>query len=273
MRILKPDLRRWPRPTVPSVREKRAYYKLITGATSYRLSMVNGTAFLWVPGVDLTRYAGQTGSHTPFYVSVTDSTGKIAEGYIAAAGGGETLGAEILINPTFDVNTTDWYPDNCTVASIAGGQSNNCLELTRTLGNYQQAIQDTGINGQNKLYLASGYVKSGTSGNEAGNFHLWLDAMVVLAAFTTTAAWVQYSRYYTPTVSNVLNFRGFKNTNTAGTMLFDEVSLKQVTDCAATGVHIVSARGGATRNWTSITAGFNPNDTSYSTVIERIGNH
>jgi len=45
-------------------------------------------------------------------------------------------------------------------------------------------------------------------------------------------------------------------------MLFDEVSLKQVTDCAATGVHIVSTPNGATRNWASITSGFNPNDAS-----------
>ena len=273
MRILKPDLRRWPRPTVPSVREKRAYYKLITGATSYRLSMVNGTAFLWVPGVDLTRYAGQTGSHTPFYVSVTDSTGKIAEGYIAAAGGGETLGSEILTNPSFDVNTTGWTPTDCTLASIAGGQSNNCCEMTFTGGGSQSAYESVTVV-VGALYKLSGYYKTGTIDKAAQlRYYDSVRGYIYTINIITSGVWQQATGYAPASSTTSGRVYLTRVSGAAGTTLFDEISFKRVTDCAATGVHIVSANGGATRNWTSMTAGFNPNDTSYAIVIERIGNH
>ncbi len=221
-----------------------------TGATGFKCSMLDGSAFFVADGLDLSGYVGK-------FLRLKDSTGKVAYGYISAAGGGETLGSEILTNPTFNVNTTGWTPDSCTLASIAGGQSGNCLEVTRTGGGSQLVTAITGINNQNKLLKITAYAKSGTSGNEEARIRLAGESPIEY--FVTTGAWVQWSLFVTAT-KTYTNFIITKNTGTAGTMLFDEASLKQVTDCAATGVHIVSTHGGATRNWTYIESGFNPND-------------
>jgi hypothetical protein len=50
------------------------------------------------------------------------------------------------------------------------------------------------------------------------------------------------------------------------------VSIKEVTHVGATGVHIVSAAGGSTRDWADIEAGFDYNDADgYSWQI-KLGN-
>ena len=46
----------------------------------------------------------------------------------------------------------------------------------------------------------------------------------------------------------------------AAGMSVDNFSVKPLTDCAATGFHIISAQGGSTQNWTSESASFNYND-------------
>lgn len=273
MRLLKPDLRRWPRPTVPSVREKRAYYKLLAGATDYHLSMVDGTAFAWVPGIDLSFYAGQTGSNTPYFLTITDSAGKVARGYVAAAGAGETLGGEVLTNPSFDVNTNTWVATNGTIASVAGGQSNNCCELTR-VGASPQYFNNTPTFAWTigTLYKMSGYVKSGTSGNEATELRAYSSGMGLAATVTgtTTAAWVQLSDYGTSEAATGTMYT-YKNTVTAGTMLFDEFSVKPLTDCPATAVRIVSTNDGGTQNWADVEVGFEPNDATYTVVVQHAG--
>ena len=52
-----------------------------TGATGFKCSMVDGTAFFVADGIDLSGYVGK-------FIQLTDSTGKQAYGYISAAGGG-----------------------------------------------------------------------------------------------------------------------------------------------------------------------------------------
>ncbi|MFA5458053.1 MAG: hypothetical protein WC261_10525 [Synergistaceae bacterium] len=210
-------------------------------------------------GVDLTSYHG---NHK---IVVTDSAGKSASGFLhSVAPGGETLGANGLNNPTFDSNTNYWNMGLSTLASVAGGQSNNCLEVTRVSGTYQFARQATWAtipaNSSHKLYKYGGYVKSGTSNNEA--FQLGLTYYrpgdpAILG--TSSGDWVAYSAYYTMGTPTYLFFDCNKYSETAGTMLFDEVFWKQVTDCAATGALIVSTLGGSTRSWTSVDTGFNPN--------------
>ena len=55
------------------------------------------------------------------------------------------------------------------------------------------------------------------------------------------------------------------------TATFTDISLKSLTDCAATGFHIISAQGGSTQNWTSESASFNYNDSDgYSYKIWKV---
>lgn len=55
--------------------------------------------------------------------------------------GTPTFGDEILVNPTFDVNTDGWTDEDADLASIVGGQSNNCLEIDNTLEQNGRAWQ------------------------------------------------------------------------------------------------------------------------------------
>jgi hypothetical protein len=221
-----------------------------------RISAVANTAFVDFSAANvLTDYV--TGHH---YLILYDSTMKTISGYIKAAGTGETYGSEILTNGTFDTDTTGWGALSATLASIAGGQSNNCLEITRTDGTTQQAYQiltDT----TNRLNVFTGYVKSGSSGNEIYNMGVLEGATGRFASGTSSGSWVQGTKYYTTTVTNP-QIRLRKESATAGTMLFDEVSLKQVLTPSATGVTIVSTIGGTTQSWTSQTSGFAYNDAS-----------
>ena len=88
---------------------------------------------------------------------------------------------------------------------------------------------------------------------------IWIDGV-------SSSSWVQYSAIHTPKNGDT-QFYLKKETVTAGTMLFDEVTLKRITDPPSTGVHIVSAYGGSTRAWTNIDSGFDPNNIVTITII------
>ncbi len=197
---------------------------------------------------------------------IKDSSGRAIQGFIKAAGTGETYDNELLSNPSFDVNTTGWTPTNCTLASIAGGQSNNCLEITRTGGTTQLARTDVTVTA-GWLLVGSVYVKSGTSGNETFRYNVFDNggsySTSVYVEGTTTASWVKHTGYGTQVlVAYGVDATARKQTATAGTMLFDEASLKQVLTPSATGVTITSTKGGATYNWAQKDANFNYYDTS-----------
>ena len=229
-----------------------------------KLSLVNGTAFITNPSVDLRQYVG-------YKITITETTHSL-EGWIAQAGAGEALGDELLSNPTVDVNTTGWYTDyaggSATIASVAGGQSGNCLEITGVSGTHQQAGQ-TNLNFCNKLLKMSGYVKSGTSGDEAfriyyGEGGAWYYSPTL---GITSSSWVPFSYYLSNAGTEYNRYLGFeKASSTPGTMLYDELSIRQLLAPSLTGVTIVSTQGGTTYNWAS-NSGILPNTTSFTAVI------
>jgi len=218
-------------------------------AANTQLSLVDGTAFAYLVGVDLSAY--QTGKHLLMVYNA--STGLlIGQGYCSATPpAGETLsGTELLANPSFDSNTTGWTSTNGTVASIAGGQSNNCLELTMTGGTSQIARSALSLT-IGKLYKTSSYIKSGTSGNENCKLYVYDGTTTLLLNDSTSSgSWVQNISYFcsgATTSGGELQLR--KATATAGTMLFDEAGVKQKTDCETTGTRIINAKGMGTQNW------------------------
>jgi hypothetical protein len=229
------------------------------------LSMVDGGAtasggaFADIQGLDLSPYAA--GRHL---LAVYDSSGRACLGYIKSVGGGESLSpTELLSNPSFDANTTGWTPSNGTIASIAGGQVNNGLEITRTSGNYQFAITYPSAPAVGKLVKFSAYVKSGTSGDDGFRIYLTKPGVADYAPVkqgTSSSSWTAIPALYI--VSNdASNFGAVvgKWTATAGTMLFDEASVKQVLTPSSTGAVIVNSKGGATYNWLYKNAAFDPN--------------
>lgn len=139
-------------------------------------------------------------------------------------------GAELFTNPTFNVNTAGWSNSNCTIASIAGGVGGeNCLEITMVGGTSQDARQSQNLVA-GKRYAFTAHVKSGTSGNEAFNFRTssassgWLTR----ATGTSSATWTKYIGEFVAQYSESYVCILSKATATAGTMLFDEATIREV---------------------------------------------
>ena len=216
-----------------------------------RLSLVSGAAFadFNLAGA-LIPYLGGT-------LTLTDSAGKHLVGFIKAAGAGETYGAELMLNTSFN-DTSNLGMFQATAASVAGGQSGNCLQMTLTAAAGSGAQSFTGVPGA--AYLSSQYGKNGTSthlilyfSNPAGS-----DSPLIWGI--TSTVWTQYSMYATAdgagTYKQVYDLEG-----TSGQTAFvDTASMKQVLTPGPTGVTITTTAGGSTFNWTSEDAGFNRND-------------
>lgn len=134
----------------------------------------------------------------------------------------------LVLNGTFNSDTSNWTASDCTLASVAGGQSGNCLEITRTAGDYQYAYQ-TITTEIGKEYIYRVYTKSGTSGNEAGRIYVRLDATptYVITSFTTSSSWVQYEVNFVALDTSTIVYVD-KYTATVGTMLFDTAELYEV---------------------------------------------
>ncbi len=212
-------------------------------------------------GQDFTNYAGASGN-TPYMIVVTDTSGKVAWGYIGEEGTGETLGSELLSNPSFDVSTNGWSGYLGTIASVAGGQLNNCVELTRTTGGIQDVNGGfTSVTGN--LYKLSGYVKSGTSGDESSilfSYQATPQYVDVGTRLTSSSSWQQYTSIYVTAIDAGTPIAFRKNTATVGTMLFDEASAKQVLTLPAnTGIKIYSTKNGVIQSWAGVDTGFLPN--------------
>ncbi len=114
--------------------------------------------------------------------------------------------------------TTGWTATDCTLASVAGGETGNCLQITRTGGSAQIADQDiTTVVGER--YTLTAYVKSGTSGDEA--FTIGVNGIGTTAG-TSSSTWTKYTYRFTATATTS-TIELIKNTATAGTMLFDTI--------------------------------------------------
>jgi hypothetical protein len=148
----------------------------------------------------------------------------------SAFGTGRIGQTNLVTNGDFNSGTTGWTAQDCTLASVAGGQDGNCLQLTRTGGSSQYAEQtliSTITIG--KTYQLSGLVKSGSSGNEA--YNIALNEVNVAPRHsiggTTGVDWIKYRLLFAVTAT-VNQLALTKLTATPGTMLFDQVELYEI---------------------------------------------
>jgi len=93
------------------------------------------------------------------------------------------------------------------------------------------------------VYTITGYVKSGTSGNESGYFEIYAPYaagdLIDRVSFTTSSSWTRYSFVWTATRVDIA-LLCVKYSSTAGTMLFDSLTMFEI----ETG-HIVFDMGSA----------------------------
>lgn len=158
---------------------------------------------------------------------VTSGAAPVTDGANAA------LVNNLLTNGGFDSVTTGWDANECTLASVAGrvgGTYDNVLQMTRT-GSTEQHARQSIVTVSGKLYQASFYVKSGTSGDEAYTVRIYDTANgAILKDITGTSSgsWVLASCIFEAAGSPTTIYLK-KMTSTAGTMLFDSITLYEVT--------------------------------------------
>jgi hypothetical protein len=142
----------------------------------------------------------------------------------------------VITNGSFDTDTDGWNAVDCTPLSVAGGEFGNCLQITRDGGTSQYVGRSIPQLTASRLYRLSFYVKSGTSGNEQCSI-LINEAGVLLRqsmVAVSSNSWVQHVLIFTAggTEDEIIIA---KNSATAGTMLFDEVCLYEITECGYIG--------------------------------------
>jgi parallel beta-helix repeat protein len=216
-----------------------------------RLSLVSGTSFVDF-GTSLSSFTGDQ-------ITITDHAGKRLVGYIKAAGTGETYGSELLSNTDFATTTgvTVWY--NSTIASVAGGQSGNALQLTQ-VGGFGYAYQ-TFSTTNGGLYRGSIYMKFGTETSQMGwAFFTPGPGSAVRVQNAAPSTFTNYPLYFSAAGTSYL--QAYTSNTDTKTALFDTATVKQVLTPSTTGATITSTANGSTFSWASEDVGFNRNDSS-----------
>jgi len=182
---------------------------------------------------------------------LTDAAGVVSHGDYAKISPGivvlpesilvfKNIGDELVTNGGFGSDASEWTPTRCTLASVAGGQVGNCLEITYTSGLVNSAAHQDFAVMPGEPFSVSGYIKTGTSGNGAYDISVYESTIATKLACLTgssSGAWVLDSDTFTNPIDNMsVRVYIIKNNTDAGTMLFDEISVKQLppvseTDC------------------------------------------
>ena len=141
-----------------------------------------------------------------------------------------TLGTELVTNGTFDSATTGWTAVNSTLASVAGGQSGNCLQVTNVGTNQGYAYQ-TITTTANQNYTFSYYHKNGTqphgqvnvSGAVVGSLSVYDSGSLGDAAWTLRT--VNFKASSTSVTISLFNY----GSTDGATTLWDGLTLKALT--------------------------------------------
>jgi hypothetical protein len=136
---------------------------------------------------------------------------------------------DLVSNGGFPSDTAGWAGSDATIASVAGGEAGNCLEVTRTGGTSQFAINSLTPTVAGKRYRLTGWLKSGTSGDELARIYITAsggDPHYAAYDVTSTSTWTKYTVDFTQDITDTTtSLLMIKNSSTAGTMLFDSISL------------------------------------------------
>jgi hypothetical protein len=175
---------------------------------------------------DIIVTAAQLAFFRTWYASVIMG-GSLRFGWVEPGG---TPLANLLTNGGFDSATTGWVAGHGTLSSVTGGIFGNCLQIdfTESTAQYADQVFTTVVGHE---YLLSGYVKSGTSGNESFYAQIQTNPEGVGIIFytgTSAASWAYFYDEFTSTQAQ-LDVSVAKYSGTAGNMLFDQISIVDIT--------------------------------------------
>ena len=233
----------------------------VTGSVSLaniRLSLVNGTAFVDFSAPGALNYLNGK-------LTLTDSAGKKAIGYIKAAGTGETLGD--ALNTSNCVNSAAVPYNTFDGASATGFHVVNTDASAKAAGTADQIPLVSGVLFKKTftITLTSGTAPAISYRDALGGGSIYGGAIWNSAAGANT----RYS-CINGTTTGVVQFQN----TAAAEWAVSNLSVTQVLTPSATGATITSTRGGATYNWASIESGFNYNDSAgytYTIVPRFVG--
>lgn len=254
--------------------DRNALHSALWAQSGHGLSLVDGAAFVKIEGATLASFAGVEGTSTPWKLVLRDPAGVVALGFIGAVDGAEALGSELVANGTFSVHIAGW-------TNVVGGaydtfeRADSKLHVVTDGSGAAAGVSDDDIAFvEGKLYKI-GFTVGGVSGvgpkvlikEESSSATARLSCLIggVLANHGDGG----YTYYYTAVATESVVFYFYNAITEGGDFTLDNISAKEVTHVGATGVHIVSAKDGSTRNWASIGAGFDYNAVNYRAEVRR----
>lgn len=111
---------------------------------------------------------------------------------------GATTGADLVTNGGFGSDTSGWTAAASSLASVASGQSGNCLEVTNSGAASGSAYQDIAGLTVDETYKLSVYFKKGTGGSGAIKIGTTTDDdFYESSTGLTDAGWTEYIFYFT----------------------------------------------------------------------------
>ncbi len=237
-------------------------------ATDSRSSFAAGDSWLAWDALDFSAYG--TGN---WEVILTDSSGNRARGIAGVVGTGEALGGEVITDATnrdFS-GAGDWIASGASTVTVnydsldIGHDTTMRVEAGDTLGEGADlpAVTAYAVT-SSKLYILTFDYKDVESTNNSLLSRVRLFAGVWQENFdlTVSAIWAISNTYFVPTDTDNIRMLLYTNRGIGhadNETLFDSVTLKQITEPAATGIHILDGLGGSAA-WAEINSNFDYND-------------
>lgn len=218
---------------------KRGYHATGLTPEDSRCSFAANDSWLAWDGLNFAAFADGD-----YFIRLVDGSGNYAEGYAGPVGGGETPGSEILdgwTNDGYDTFTVDGI--NITEATEVGANDTKCYDTIPATDGllYSFIVVFVATSGTNTQVML-------------GAVNSFLPTNVVSLDLKINPI-VSGTYYFAKQVGIYVGFR-----NTAGaTSWLSTPSLKQITEPAATAIHILDGPSGSAA-WAEIDEGFDYND-------------
>ena len=251
-----------------------------TAATaSAKISLESGAAF-----VDFS-IANALAPYTGGHITITDSAGKTITGWISAAGVGETTGANIVPNPTVEVDATGWskWPSGASagrdlVSTEGANGTGHSFQVKAVSTSYHYVWPPEMVLTSGALYrIGFWYRNSHPETVGATSLSIMrsnaLEQHKAFGNIEKPGSWTNFTGYFSSVPSKAQTGQRVYIANYACTgydnvAYVDEVSVQKVLAPSATGVTIVSSFGGSVRDWESVDAAFNPNAGPFQYTID-----
>lgn len=230
------------------------------------ISVVDGTAFVTNPSVDLTPYLGCR-------ITLVDTARLSLIGWVKAKGTGESLGTNIVTGGDFESGLVGGKGDGggsvstwtLNTTSPIAGTKDGLLDVT-TAGPGRPTLSWPGTAVLGKLYKHSIKHKHNSGARAKFEINDGSNAAAYSSGFFSDSA----------TKSGYLTCRGVSNFGimymySEGSLplnvQFDDVERIPVLTPSATGVTITNSPGGSVFNWAAKHPSFNPNSATFNAII------